>query len=202
MTTPLEALAYLSRQDPTSDYLAAFRDEVNAEKFDRGAAILLAANVEICLRFAIERNLVTTGDYYRLLFRSGAPLNSFESKIRIGYTMGLFGDQTKYNLDCIKGIRNAFAHSIIPINFETREVKAVCETMNTPEICFPRSIAASTLEAVGTGPTQTSSRSKFQKICEVLSHNLFQFGSTISRGIPSDPQIGTYVKRERPKPLP
>lgn len=57
MTTALEALARLSRQEPTPEYFIAFQEEINAEKNDRGAAILLACNVEICLRFAIDRNL-------------------------------------------------------------------------------------------------------------------------------------------------
>jgi hypothetical protein len=57
--------------------------------------------------------------------------------------MGLFGDQMKHNLECIRGIRNAFAHAVIPITFETSELKAVCDTMMMPEICFPRAIALS-----------------------------------------------------------
>ena len=40
MTTALQALAHLSRQDPTSEYFNAFHREINAEKNDRGAAIL------------------------------------------------------------------------------------------------------------------------------------------------------------------
>jgi hypothetical protein len=55
MTTALEALARLSRQEPTPEYFIAFQEEINAEKNDRGAAILLVCNVEICLR-ALMRN--------------------------------------------------------------------------------------------------------------------------------------------------
>jgi hypothetical protein len=201
MTTPLQALAYLSRQEPTPKYFVAFHEEINAEKNDRGAAILLACNVEICLRFAIDRNLTQGIDPYKELFHAGAPLRSFEAKIRIGYGMGIFRDQTKNNLDCIKGIRNAFAHAIIPITFETPEVKAVCDTMAMPEICFPRAIDAKTSEPRGMLPANATTRLKFQRICEAISHNLFVFG-TISRGIPSDPEVGAPVKRVTPKPLP
>jgi hypothetical protein len=65
MTTALEALARLSRQEPTPEYFIAFQEEINAEKNDRGAAILLACNVEICLRFAIDRNLTLGIDAYK-----------------------------------------------------------------------------------------------------------------------------------------
>jgi hypothetical protein len=98
MTTALEALARLSRQKPTPEYFIAFQEEINAEKNDRGAAILLACNVEICLRFAIDRNLTLGIDAYKDLFHTGGPLRSFEAKIRVGYNMGLFRDQTKHNL--------------------------------------------------------------------------------------------------------
>jgi hypothetical protein len=202
MTTPLEALAYLSRQEPTPEHFVAFQAEINAEKNDRGAAILLACNVEICLRYAIDRNLTVAGDTHRSLFHTGAPLRSFEAKIRVGYSMGLFGDQTKHNLYCIKAIRNAFAHAIIPIRFDTPKVKAVCDTMEMPEICFPRSISTAPQESNEKLQPNPTPRQKFQAICEALSHNLFLFGSTISRGIPSDPEVGTYVRRARPKPLP
>jgi hypothetical protein len=193
MTTPLEALAYLSRQDPTPEYFLAFHEEVNAEKNQRGAAILLASNLEVCLRYAISRNLAVVDDNYKLLFHSGAPLRCFEGKIRIGYGMGIFGDQTKNNLDCIKVIRNAFAHAVIPITFETAEIKAVCETMVMPEILYPRAISGTTGEPIGALQPNATTRQKFQKICEAISHNLFLFGTTISRGIPSDPEAGTYV---------
>jgi len=160
---PLEALANLSRQEPTPEYLQAFHEEVNAERFDRGAAILLACNVEICLRYAIERNLTVNGDPYKILFRTGAPLNSFEAKIRVGYAMGIFLDQTKNNLSCIKVIRNAFAHSMIPLRFDTPEVDAACDEMQMPEISFPRAITAGTTESVGALPPNPTLRQKFQK---------------------------------------
>ena len=84
MTTPLEALARLSREEQTVQDFLDFQAEINSERNDRGAAILLACNVESCLRIAIERNLTNEGDVYRLLFHSGAPLRSFEAKIRAG----------------------------------------------------------------------------------------------------------------------
>jgi hypothetical protein len=202
MTKPLEALAFLSRQDPTEEYLLAFHQEVNAEKNDRGAAILLASNLEVSLRYAISGNLAVVDDNYKVLFHTGAPIRSFEAKIRIGYAMGIFGEQTKYNLDCVKGIRNAFAHAVIPITFETAEIKAVCETMVMPEILYPQAISGTTGEPIGALQPNATNRQKFQKICEALSHNLFWFGTTISRGIRSDPEVGTYVKRTKPKPLP
>jgi hypothetical protein len=55
MTTALNALAYLSRQEPTPDYFVAFQQEISAEKNDRGAACWL-----VMLRFAFDLRLVET----------------------------------------------------------------------------------------------------------------------------------------------
>lgn len=203
MTTPIEALAYLSRQEPTYAHFQAFQAEVNAEKFDRGAAILLATNCETCLRYAIQRNLIVAADdVYQKIFRSGAPLGSFEAKIRIGFAMGIFREQTRNNLNAIKAIRNAFAHSIVPINFETPEVRAVCDLLIMPEIMWPRAISVATGNPTGNIPPDATTRVRFQKISEALSHNLFNFGTTISGGIPSDPTVGKSVKKVMPQPLP
>jgi hypothetical protein len=175
MTTPLQALAQLSHKDPTPEYFARFHAEISAENNHRGAVILLASNTEICLRYAIRRHLAKT-DYTeteQLLYRTGGPLRSFEAKIRVGYTMGIYGAQTKNNLDCIKGLRNAFAHAVIPIDFDTPEVNAVCEQMTMPEILAPRAIEAATGLPTGRLPDLVMPRQRFQKICEAVAHNLF-----------------------------
>jgi hypothetical protein len=203
MTTPLEALSSLSRQDPTPQYFVAFHEEVQREKNDRGAAILLACHVEICLRYAIHHNLVVVKkESQRLLFHTGSPLISFEAKIRIGYSMGMFGKQTKVNLDCIKGIRNAFAHAVIPLTFETPQIMEVCKLMVMPEILPPRSIRPDTLEPTGLLPPFPTPRQTFQKICEALSHNLFLVGTLVSRGTRTDPKIGRSEARTLRGPLP
>jgi hypothetical protein len=180
MTTALEALAQLSHQEPTPEYFVAFHEEVNAEKNHRGAAILLASNIEVSLRYAIARLLVTVDDSYKTLFRTSAPLSSFNAKIRFGYAIGLYKEQTTENLDRIRGIRNAFAHAVIPITFDTPEVSKVCGEMTMPEILPPRAFNASTMEAIGAMPKNPTSRERFQKICEAISHNIFVVGMKIS----------------------
>ena len=88
---------------------------------DRGAAILLAANLESSLQIAIERKEPTAN-------RTA----TFERKIRKGYALGLFGDETKNNLDLIRWIRNAFAHSPSPVRFSTAEIESACALLKLP----------------------------------------------------------------------
>jgi hypothetical protein len=88
MTTPIEALTHLSRQDPTHDDFLAFQAEIKDETNNRGVAALLAANADIALRVAIDRNLLVREDHFQDLFSPRGILNSFEAKVRIGYHMG------------------------------------------------------------------------------------------------------------------
>jgi len=181
-----DALSQLTRQDPTPEHFSEFMGQVNAEKNDRGAAILLACNAEIALRYAIRRQLTTTEDAEAILFRFGGPLRSFEAKIRVGYAMGLYREQTKNNLDCIRSVRNAFAHSVIPIRFDTLQVKAVCDLMTMPEIMPPRAVDPPT-GLPQPIPGSTTTRQRFQRICEAVSHNIFLLGVHIA-GAPIEPK--------------
>jgi len=70
---------------------------------DRGAAILLATNLENSLRIAIERKLAIDAKHRTMLFEEEAsPLRDFAAKIRMGYAIGLFGNETKKNLDMLE----------------------------------------------------------------------------------------------------
>ena len=90
-------------------------------KNDRGAAILLAANLESSLQIAIERKEPTAD-------RTA----TFEAKIKKGHALGLFGEETKNNLDLIRWIRNAFAHSLSPVRFSTAEIESACALLKLP----------------------------------------------------------------------
>ena len=57
----------------------------------------------------------------KLLERDGA-LNSFYAKIYLGFALGLYDLTTVDNLEAIRRIRNAFAHTAIAIHFETQQI--------------------------------------------------------------------------------
>lgn len=203
MTTPLDALIHLSRQDPTPEHFVAYLAELKDEKNNRGVAILVAANAEIALRTAIHRNLLVKEDTYKELFHAQRGiLSSFEAKIRIGYSMGIYGDVHKTNLDCIKAIRNAFAHSAQPISFDTPQVRSVCDLMQQVDAIAPRTIVSATgkpeFELLG----NETSRERYIKICTRVAHNLFWIGTTISPGIQCDPENVHVPMTARPVPLP
>jgi DNA-binding MltR family transcriptional regulator len=106
---------------------------------DRTAAIVLASWVERDLEQSIIKALPKNDDQTasKLLERDGA-LHSFYSKTYLGFALGLYDQSTVENLDCIRKIRNAFAHAALPIHFETQQIidevnKLHVTTRPTPE---------------------------------------------------------------------
>lgn len=103
------------------------RQEIRTGRSDRAVAILITIQVEDALRRALVRWLRSlTRDEYDNLFGIMQPLSSFSAKIRLCYAMGIIGSQTRDELDLMRTIRNAFAHSGRELTFGTYEVKSAC----------------------------------------------------------------------------
>jgi hypothetical protein len=162
----LEALNQLTDTQPTRDHLADFMKETNAEKNDRGAAILLATNVENALQGALMRMFGPRSNT-RKLFGVNSPLGAFSNKIEVGYALGIFGDQMKTNLDIIRTVRNAFAHAKIPITFDTTPVRNACSLLVVPKLLPPHAIRKDNPDLEG--------RKRFQTVCNDTAHNLIMF---------------------------
>jgi hypothetical protein len=72
--SPLDALAALSRRTPSHTYAQAFREEINQEKNDRGAAILVVTNLENALQACLESRLLDDYKFFEKLFGFNSPL--------------------------------------------------------------------------------------------------------------------------------
>src|SRR5438270_11156749 len=68
LKSALQAVSALSRSDPTEQDFQDYSRETNAEKNDRGAAILLATNLENALLSAIVNKLSITEGGRKELF--------------------------------------------------------------------------------------------------------------------------------------
>jgi hypothetical protein len=166
----LESLNGLIDAPPTYDHFAEFIAETNAEKNDRGAAILLATNVENALQAALLQMFRDKPKRSQILFGGiKAPLGSFSSKIDVAYYLDVIGDEAKQNLDIIRTVRNAFAHAKIPIKFETEQVKRACLRLRIPKLLPPHTIREP--------PRNLDARRTFQTVCNDTVHNLVVFAS-------------------------
>jgi hypothetical protein len=114
----------LSRQIPSpEEYWENSREILNGS--DRSVVIILAAEVERFLESAILAKFINADDKEKLIGQDG-PLATFSRKIQIGYAMGLYNSEVRDDLDRIRDVRNDFAHSVMPISFNTPSVRDRC----------------------------------------------------------------------------
>ena len=167
--TTLDALSQLTTSELESEHMLDYFNEIGTPGNDRAAAILLARHLEDSLAVALLARLGIEKSRLNELIGIERPLGSFDNKIRFSYAIGLLTEETRYSVDVIRSIRNAFAHALIPIRFETREVASACALITIPAILPPtsHSILPKSLK-----PTENPTpRILYQHACTVISHN-------------------------------
>jgi hypothetical protein len=116
---------------------------------DRGAGIIGAAMIEAEMGEFILSHLVNgnkkarDGKQMRVLFERGQAMQSFGPQIALAYAMGLMSEDVYYDLDCIREIRNSFAHSVWytkgkhrtrdSLTFEQNDIKRLSLSLRYPE---------------------------------------------------------------------
>jgi hypothetical protein len=96
---------------------------------DRTAATSAAALIEDALRRAITSHLrrgVSHEELKQLFEEPSAPLGSLGAKILMAQCLEIIRFEEKRDLDTIRIIRNAFAHSTLHLQFDNDPVKALC----------------------------------------------------------------------------
>lgn len=58
---------------------------------------------------------------------------SFGAKVQLAFALNLIGPTTRGDLDVIRELRNAFAHSRMPMDFELSAVREVCSHLKMPD---------------------------------------------------------------------
>jgi hypothetical protein len=99
-------------------------DAVFAES-DRGAAILTATGVEDTLEWACARKMKLKPEALDAVFGFDGLAGTFSAKIHLAFALGIIDRETHDQIDLLREIRNACAHSRKPINFELPELKAI-----------------------------------------------------------------------------
>jgi hypothetical protein len=162
----LQALGRIANAELSPEHIADFFLEVAGIANHRGAAILLATHLEAVLQLAIVARLRIRPNNLADVFGYDRPMGTFATKIRIANAIGLISDATRSNLDIIRQIRNAFAHAMIPISFETQQVAEACQLLVVPTPLPPTSSVEQT-------PEKPPARQQYRRTCETISHNLF-----------------------------
>lgn len=112
----------LSRETPTDEEFDAVLTAIEAGPPIVSAILgqsLVELQLDVLLRKQFKKRDEAT---WNALTDESGPLATLSSKIACGYAMGLFDERTKDWLNRIRGIRNAFAHSKVILDFENHLV--------------------------------------------------------------------------------
>ena len=197
-----DALSALIDCDFQPEHFDEYQQQTNTEKNDRGAAILIAANLENVLEFAIERRLRTGPELRKELFGFNSPIDGLSDKTIIANALRIIGPETRKNLDTIRRIRNAFAHAKIPILFTTPAVANACTLLTIPPLFPPVAIPSDRSQIPNV--ELTKGRLRFQAVCDRIVHDLYVVSMPGLRGeaYRSDPLHGSALMPRTPESLP
>lgn len=112
----------------------AFFEEL-AGSSDRAAALLATASIDQQLEAVLIGKFVPISptEIEAQFHGKNANFGTFSIKIDLAYLLGLIDQETKADLDTLRRIRNAFAHSTFPLNFEFDVVREHIEKLSTVE---------------------------------------------------------------------
>lgn len=105
-----------------------FRKALTVES-DRGCALFAAAYLDKALSDLLYLSLVENKKIESELFEGTAPLATFSSRIKLAYYLGKISAGSRSDLDTIRNIRNAFAHKIDLISFDTQSIADRCRNL-------------------------------------------------------------------------
>jgi hypothetical protein len=101
---------------------------------DRAAAIVACTILELALLSAITDRLHPSPDKEDKLFRFHGPLQTFSSRIEIGFRLGLYGKHARDDLNTMRNIRNEFAHNLSAVNFDAQRIRSLCSNLKLVEL--------------------------------------------------------------------
>ncbi len=159
-----------------------------ADQPDRTAAIVAAAFLERAIENAITSRLKHRDEEtLKGLFEDASgPLATFDAKIRVGYALDLFGPTTRGDFDRIRKIRNAFAHALIDVTFDTELIAAELAKLSV----FVSGQVADMLKNLEGVPTIR--RRKYVAAVGIYYFNLTVFGVHPPEAWPES--LGGYVR--------
>ncbi|WP_029582934.1 hypothetical protein [Bradyrhizobium sp. URHD0069] len=199
MVSKTEALRRLTYREASAEHHKAFEQQVRAELNDRGACILISANLENALDAALQQVLSPPHDD---MFEADGPLATFARKISMAHAFRIIGPVTKENFRLIRHVRNAFAHAKVPIEFKTPEVKALIDDL------LPYNMSVSPPVVLPSDKAFRFPRNIFEDVCNSISYLLYTYslGPILQfdhHGLKDElghfPQYDLYLQK---KPLP
>jgi hypothetical protein len=174
-----KALDDLTHRLPTRHDLDAWTKEAENDGSHRGAAILYATMVENSLETALIQKLNIDDKRKREMFGISGVLGTFYAKIVTAHSVGIFGSQTRKNLDILRYIRNTCAHAKVPISFNTKEIADMISLLTVPAaLTLNKGMFAD--QPFGYDPT---GRERYQVACNTIGHNLLLWNMSMHAAV-------------------
>jgi hypothetical protein len=140
MVSKIEALRKLGYAKTGQHHQTELEKQLEPGTSDRGACLLMVAQLERELTAAIEFKLPKLDNSQRAaMFEQDGPLATFSRKITMAHALGIIGPKALANFKIIRLTRNAFAHSVVPIRFDTSEIEQACEELHLIDPLSPHS---------------------------------------------------------------
>ena len=178
----------LSRLPPEYDDLIALCDALIIPQHPITTAILGAVIVEHELERLLRSKLNRKDDEtWAMLVADNGPLNTFYFKIAMGYALGIYDNRMRSDLDIVRQIRNAFAHSKKLIQFDHPAV--VAELRKATRSALPKKswkFKAQHLYIHAPG--------LYVRLCYWLSMKLVKMYNRRMKSIPYNPTPSDYAK--------
>ena len=105
--------------------------EVNRQTA-RGAAIAGTAFLDLLLRAVLEKQMRPRTQIQNTLFENRGALQDFSARIQIAYAFKMIGYGAYSDLFILRDIRNAFAHSADPFDFDREDIASMCKALWYP----------------------------------------------------------------------
>ena len=107
----------------------------------------------------------TDADVLEALFTNNGALQDFSARIKIAYAFNVIGPGAYADLNLLREIRNAFAHSAQSLSFNSPDVAEICSRLWYP-------LAPSI--TYGKGPRPTEPKDIFIQAVKMLSDGLYR----------------------------
>jgi hypothetical protein len=198
MPSKIDALRKLSYVLLNEEHQGEFERQLEPGTSDRGACLLIVAQLENELEAAIVSAMPKMQlDVRREMLEQDGPLATFSRKISMAAALGIVGPKSRHNFRIIRHVRNAFAHAKLPIGFETKEVADVCGELHMIDPLAPHSQREHINTHEGTRPL-------FNDVCGSMMLLLYSFtGASITLAKPSEGPARAKLLQLTPKiPLP
>jgi DNA-binding MltR family transcriptional regulator len=154
---PKEAKFFLDWRDPKAmEKLTTLHESVNGEH-PLPCALVCAAYIDKCLAELIASRLKKGETAKKLLKSDSGLIGSLSNRAKFAYLLGIIDKPTFQDIELICEIRNMFAHSESPLDFDSKDIAKRCSELKTftpirldiPEL--PKS-AKAVIDKLNSGP--------------------------------------------------